>query len=146
MSNLVKYPKTFHLPWSESISSDDTWHEDPFVLFKNKEVVVSVKMDGECLDGNTIVSTPSGDISIKDICETSTSEVFSFNKNTSEVEVDIITEKMIKNDDNKSWFEIEIESGEKIILTADHMVFLPKFNKYKRVDQLTTEDEFLLIN
>ena len=46
MSNLIKYPRTYHLPWSEGYSSDDkvlrgTEH------FDGKEIVVTEKMDGE---------------------------------------------------------------------------------------------------
>lgn len=45
-TNLVKYPRTYHLPWSSGISSDDR------ILcsieqFKNKRVIVTTKMDGE---------------------------------------------------------------------------------------------------
>jgi len=45
--SLVKYPRTFHVPWSESATSDDVWHKSPFSLFNGKEVVVTEKMDGE---------------------------------------------------------------------------------------------------
>lgn len=42
----VKYPRTYHLPWSESISSDDRVIESTNI-FEGKEVVVTEKMDGE---------------------------------------------------------------------------------------------------
>ena len=42
----VKYPRTFHLPWSLGIGSDDKIIKDLSVLEKS-EVVVSLKMDGE---------------------------------------------------------------------------------------------------
>ena len=44
--NLVKYPRTFHLPWSEGRTSDDKvlLTDDIFV---GKQVVVTEKMDGE---------------------------------------------------------------------------------------------------
>ena len=46
MSKYVKYPKTFHVPWSESVNSDDkvTQHMDNFI---GKRVIVTEKMDGE---------------------------------------------------------------------------------------------------
>lgn len=40
-----KYPRTPHLPYSESVSSDDIWSD---INFEGKEVVVTEKMDGEC--------------------------------------------------------------------------------------------------
>lgn len=45
-TNRVKYPRTYHLPWSENIHDDDRMLKslDHFV---GREVVVTVKMDGE---------------------------------------------------------------------------------------------------
>ena len=42
-----KYSRSFHLPWSESSTSDDVWWKD-CKLFEGKEVVVTEKIDGEC--------------------------------------------------------------------------------------------------
>lgn len=44
----TKYPRTFNLPHSQSNTSDDVWWED-CKLFEGKEVVVSEKIDGECI-------------------------------------------------------------------------------------------------
>lgn len=43
--NLYKYPRTFHLPWSEGATQDDKITND-LSLFE-KEIVVTIKMDGE---------------------------------------------------------------------------------------------------
>lgn len=44
----VKYPKTFHLPFSEGLQNDDRMMSlDDYELFKTFDVVVSEKMDGE---------------------------------------------------------------------------------------------------
>lgn len=42
----TKYPRTFHLPWSLSKTQDDRQLKDTS-QFEGKEVVVTVKMDGE---------------------------------------------------------------------------------------------------
>lgn len=42
----VKFPRTFHLPWSPGVSSDDRVMES-VSGFENEEVVATVKMDGE---------------------------------------------------------------------------------------------------
>jgi len=42
----IKYPRTFHLPWSESVSSDDKVLQS-LGQFEGEEVVVTEKMDGE---------------------------------------------------------------------------------------------------
>lgn len=41
-----KYPRTFHLPWSEGITSDDKVLKD-LSSFKGKNVICTLKMDGE---------------------------------------------------------------------------------------------------
>lgn len=43
-SKYVKYPRTYHLPWSTLGKDDRIMPHDPFV---GKEVVVTLKMDGE---------------------------------------------------------------------------------------------------
>lgn len=45
-SPYVKYPRTFHLPWSESLTSDDRKLES-MEIFEGQEIVVTEKMDGE---------------------------------------------------------------------------------------------------
>lgn len=42
----VKYPRTYHLPWSEVITTDDKILPN-VDHFQDKEVIVTVKMDGE---------------------------------------------------------------------------------------------------
>jgi hypothetical protein len=44
--NAHKYPRTFHLPWSPGKTNDDKVL-DNVKLFETKDVVVSLKMDGE---------------------------------------------------------------------------------------------------
>ena len=46
MSNYVKYPRTYHLPWSPGVSSDDvrTANTNHFV---GREIIITEKMDGE---------------------------------------------------------------------------------------------------
>jgi len=45
-TNYVKYPRTFHLPWSENIGSDDKVMPDLTTLLMN-EIIMTMKMDGE---------------------------------------------------------------------------------------------------
>ncbi len=44
--SLVKYPRTYHLPWSPGLQNDDRRIED-LAGFEGREVVVTEKMDGE---------------------------------------------------------------------------------------------------
>lgn len=50
MENRVKYPRTFHLPWSPGVSSDDKVLTD-LSGFEGKRVIVTRKMDGENFTG-----------------------------------------------------------------------------------------------
>lgn len=43
----VKYPRTYHLPWSQGVTDDDRVMEDPDRYFGGKEIVITEKMDGE---------------------------------------------------------------------------------------------------
>lgn len=51
MDNVTKYFRTHHLPWSEAIADDDIVTKTPFS--ENDDVVVTIKMDGECLISTT---------------------------------------------------------------------------------------------
>lgn len=42
----IKYPRTYHVPWSKGITSDDKIKKD-LSFFHGKEVVVTEKLDGE---------------------------------------------------------------------------------------------------
>lgn len=44
----VRYPRTFHLPWSPGATNDDRVMDDPEQAFGGSEVVVTEKVDGEC--------------------------------------------------------------------------------------------------
>lgn len=44
----VRYPRTFHLPWSPGRSDDDRVMVDPNTAFADVDVVVTEKLDGEC--------------------------------------------------------------------------------------------------
>ena len=46
MSDYIKFPRTFHLPWSEGYTSDDRVLIDT-LPFEYSEVVVTEKLDGE---------------------------------------------------------------------------------------------------
>lgn len=49
-TNRVKYPRTYHLPWSPGVTKDDRVLADHEAskYFSQHDVVATVKMDGEC--------------------------------------------------------------------------------------------------
>lgn len=46
MTKHFKYPKTLHLPWSESVQNDDKIHSI-LSQFENRTVIITEKLDGE---------------------------------------------------------------------------------------------------
>jgi hypothetical protein len=45
-TDYVKYPRTYHLPWSPGVTDDDRIHKDMSV-FDGKRIIVTEKLDGE---------------------------------------------------------------------------------------------------
>lgn len=45
-TNWVKYPRTYHLPWSDGVNSDDRIMQN-LDVFVGKRVIITEKMDGE---------------------------------------------------------------------------------------------------
>lgn len=102
------------------------------------------KIDG-CCHEDTILITEDGEMTIREICETEYSgKVLSFDLETSEPVYDEIVEYSVKKNVN-NWFEIELNDETTIKLTGNHKVWLPNLECYRRVDELTEDDEFLLI-
>jgi ribosomal protein S8 len=102
------------------------------------------KLDG-CCHEDTILITEDGEMTIREICETEYSgKVLSFDLETNEPVYDEIVEYSVKKNIN-NWFEIELEDGTTVKLTGNHKVWLPNLECYRRVDELTEDDEFLLI-
>lgn len=102
------------------------------------------KEDG-CCHEDTILITEDGEMTIREICETEYSgKVLSFDLETSEPVYDEIVEYSVKKNVN-NWFEIELNDGTTIKLTGNHKIWLPNLECYRRVNELTEDDEFLLI-
>jgi hypothetical protein len=109
-----------------------------------KTAKVLEKLDG-CCHEDTILITEHGEMTIREICDTKYSgKILSFDLETNEVVYDEIVDYSVKKNIN-NWFEIELEDGTTVKLTANHKVWLSNLECYRRVDELTEEDEFLLI-
>lgn len=144
-SNYIKYPRTYHLPWSPGTTKDDRIMKDIDTLLNN-EVVITLKMDGEnCVDENTKIQLNNGiEKFIKDLTEKD--EIISFNLDKKEKEKDII-EKITKTKTIISdvWYEIELDDGTIINITGNHYVFLPELNCYRQVKFLKENQDKLLV-
>lgn len=47
MNIRYKYPRTYHVPWSENLKNDDRMHHNMEGAFHTKAVIVTEKLDGE---------------------------------------------------------------------------------------------------
>ena len=107
----------------------------------------SRKCDG-CVDGDTLVEFENGEkYPIKDIVDHKIQgKVKSFDEFTGKIVYRDIIDWMhnIKDIDNtqKDWFEIQLENGKVLKITANDKVYV-KNKGWTRVDQLTENDEIL---
>lgn len=141
----MKYPRTFHFPWSNGGTADDCRLTD-LSNFHDKSLVYTEKLDGEnCLEKNTIVTTEDGPKIIKDICEQSYGgKVLSR---------DIVNGKDRFNsvvgwsifEDRGEWIEIETEDGKKIVVTGNHLVWSNDRNGYVMANELKVGEDLQIL-
>lgn len=111
--------------------------------YKDELFYVTEKVDG-CLDESCILETEDGNKTIKEICDTKyNGKIKSYDIDTNEAIWDVIIDYSIKENDN-NWYELELETGEKIKLTGNHRVWLPELQCYRKVDELVGNEIFLL--
>lgn len=116
----------------------------PDVLEDGEEVQMSVKIHG-CADYDTLIETLEyGPIKIGKVVEEKLNvHVKSFNVNTNEILYSQVENYAVYPND-KQWFLIETEDGQKIKLTGNHKVWLPNLQCYREVEKLTEDDYFLI--
>ncbi len=134
----VKYPRTWHLPWTGCMSKDDRLLDT--LSFFNGEIVVSLKMDGEnCLDGETLVNVDGQDLPIKEVCENKIyGTVLGVKEDSCELSKESILGHAITESDD--WFLIELEDGSNLTVTGDHRIYLPELNCYREAKHLREGD------
>ena len=129
------FSKFFNL--GEHVSPDlpDVPFGESFVAYE--------KMDG-CCDGDTLIQTETGSKTIREICDTKwEGNVTTLNTETDQFEMKpIIGHSVLRN--NHDWYEIETETGEKLILTGNHKIWLPGLCCYRRVDELVGNESVKL--
>lgn len=103
---------------------------------------VNVAICDECLEGETLISTPEGDKRIKDIKVGDL--VTSFNEKTREFENKRVLEvfENHKSSENANMLEIELGNGKKVQITENHPV-LTENRGWVRAGDLTEEDSIV---
>lgn len=122
--------------------------ERPSTEMRNIDItqphVILEKLDG-CCDGDTKIQTPDGEISIREICEQDYKGLVLGYNHRNNIPEWVSCFSTSISDDHKEWFEIELEDGTMIKLTGNHEVWCENQNQYVRVDQLTIDDECVVI-
>lgn len=110
----------------------------------SKVIRVMDKRDG-CLDGETRLLTTDGEKTIREIVETKYRGLVLGEEDGQVVATPIIGHSE-KSNDGKEWYEIKTQCATTIRLTGNHMVFSKTRNAYVRTDNLTVEDEIVLVD
>lgn len=115
----------------------------PNVITPESRIQLSYKIHG-CVEANTIINTSEGPKYIKDIVDNRLPvEIEAFDINTSQkVFVPIDDYYTIPNDGD--WYELELEDGRKLTITANNPVWLPELGCYRRTDELKIGDSVLI--
>ena len=140
---ISKFHTIKHLPFSQSISSDDSWLEN-CDCFEGKVIILTEKMDGEnCLEEGTIIATDKGDIFIEDISINDGYKIITFNIHTETLEPQDVLAILHSDPQQQEWVEVELEDGSLLLCTIDHPIWLPNQQCYRLAKYLKKGD-FLL--
>lgn len=104
------------------------------------------KLDG-CVSGDTLVKTKEyGYKPIKWIVENKIKcKVASYLHNKIQYNTVLSWFLNREYDEGVVWYEIELESGEKLKLTGNHEVYLPELGCYRRVDELDDSQSLMVV-
>lgn len=122
---LHKYPRTPHLPHSPGSTNDDKIHKN-VEFFDNKEVVVTLKMDGECFPAFTPILM--ADRTIKNISNIKVGDiVYGVDLNNNLVKSTVLN--VFNNGQTNKWLKIYFQnpftnSKKYIICTENHKLFI----------------------
>ena len=98
-----------------------------------------------CLSGDTKITTREfGEVELSYLIDNKLKcHVMSLNTEDNEIEWDeVINFQNVPNDD-KQWYEVELDDGTILQITGNHKVWIPKLKKYVAVKELTG-DEYLM--
>jgi hypothetical protein len=121
-----------------------------FNLGERKDIVadftkphhIITKLDG-CLEATTLLRTPYGNLTIKEICESEDEiVVLAYDHIINKVIWTLVEAKLIQ-DETDDWYKIETEDGEEITITGNHLVWSITEFRYKPAKDLTENEEIM---
>jgi len=112
--------------------------------FDFDRAVVMEKADG-CLSEEVYIKTENGNKSIREICESRYNGKILAYDHLEEVDVWVyIQDYSIDEDESKQWYEITLTDGRSIRLTGNHKIWCSDIKCYRRVDELTGDEDLQL--
>ena len=125
----VKYPRTYHLPWSPGLTDDDRMLPSTSV-FEGREVVITEKMDGECLAAKTWITMGDGSRrSIRDLVINNAVGLTVLGKTTNGDIVETKITKTYNNGPSDDWLRVQVKgkhsSFHSIYCTPQELFYVP---------------------
>lgn len=98
----------------------------------------------ECLDENTLITTPNGKIKIKDL--KIGDKIISYNLKSNTFEEDNILKihKNLQNSDSEKFYELTFDNNKTIKITGNHKILTT--DGYIRADELTENHDIISLN
>ena len=114
------------------------------MVFDNGKLIKAITRGNGCLDENSIVEFENGQLdSISNVIKNKNGgKIKSYNHLTEKIEYKEITNWFI-NQNDKSWFEIELENGKKLKLTENHQVWSVDRQMYIKAKYLRKDENLL---
>lgn len=119
---------------------------------KFDSIFLQKKLDG-CLEYNTIVELKNhGKIKIGELVENFESHkndlIKSYNFQKGKIVYNKITNVFVNTEDvqdqNIEWFQIETETGETLIATGNHRIWIPSLKCWRQIKDLDGSEDLLL--
>ena len=143
-----KYPRTYHLPFSASVTSDDKYLQN-CSQFEGNQVILTTKLDGEnCFPANTKISMSDG--SYKFINKVKVGDMVKSVNDRGKIESRKVSNVFNNGRNVNKWLKLKFKKSEnnipKIVYTTDNHEFFINNNQVKKASELKIKDTVISMN
>jgi tRNA-binding EMAP/Myf-like protein len=118
----------------------------PNVLIPGEMVVVTEKIHG-CVSAETMLETLEiGECSIEQIVKRVRSgeviHVLSHDHSSNEDVFNLVEDvSILETETNTNWYNLELEDGNRLLVTGDHLIYIPELHAYRCVKDLSSREK-----